>query len=189
MMLYSEALCDLGTAMAVAPASLIAAAAGPNPLTRETMQQMIEGVLVTDRRVTDSNLSQVYIVEDDPQMNSMRVTLIVVTTTQPEKNMPKHVLPKNNPGWIQQRKKRVITMNKKLLDTNTKVLNIQSDRIRAVQTLRLEPVKGAKRFGMITGLLDSGADNLVVSEEVARVLGLTVMSTLVRAYDTGGMNC
>ena len=65
-------------------------------------------------------------------------------------------------------------------------MNIQSDKVRAIQTLRLEPVKGAKKFGIIAGLLDSGADDPVMSEEVARVLCWTVRATMVRAYNASG---
>ena len=48
-----------------------------------------------------------YIAENDPWYIPLRVTLNVVTT-QSEKEMPKHMLRKNNPGWIQQKKKKSI---------------------------------------------------------------------------------
>ena len=49
-------------------------------------------------------------------------------------------------------------------------------------------MNGAKRFSMITGLLDSRADYPVMSEDLALFLGLTVRSTLVRTYDMGNVN-
>ena len=39
---------------------------------------------------------------------------------------------------------------------------------------------------MITGLLDSGVDNPVISEEVTKALGSIVRRTMVRAYYAGG---
>ena len=61
-----------------------------------------------------------------------------------------------------------------------------NQRPRAIQTLRLEPIRGAKIFGNVTGLLDSRADDPVISEKVAKALGCIVRRTTVRAFDAGG---
>ena len=54
----------------------------------------------------------------------MRATLNAVATTQSEKEMPKHVLRRSNPGWIQQRKKKVLTINKRTMEKSTKFMHI-----------------------------------------------------------------
>ena len=68
------------------------------------------------------------------------------------------------------------------------------DRTRAIQTLKLEPVRG--NWGVhsslslwsseVTGLLDSGADDVVISTEVAKALGAEIRKMRVKAYDAGG---
>ena len=101
--------------------------------------------------------------------------------------MPKKVVKKFNPGWIQQKKKRVLKPKQKKNSNKVNILSMKSnERPRTIQTLRLEPVRGAKRFGNITGLLDNGADDPVISKKVANSLGCIVRRTTVWAFDAGG---
>ena len=150
------------------------------------MKEAIEAALNEDRKTRESHVEQVYV--RNPLVNPVKICLNMIKTERETGAKKKIQKKEDTPNWIQKKKRNVKHKQSKIMSFNN------DDRKRAVQTLKLEPVKGnwgrngssSLWSGMVTGLLDSGADDVVVSLEVAQALGTEIRKTTVKAYDAGG---